>query len=152
MFYKKDYSISHLPLYVCFCLLVHINDQHASIICIESAFLLFKLHNITSAKDITIFVCIFNLYNVVLVSAMRQHTERSIIIHISPPSLLPSSPSRSSQSPRLSSLCYTAMSHQASISHLIVYMCRCYLLHSPHSLPPTLCPQVHSLHLSLNKE
>ena len=34
--------------------------------------------------------------------------------------------------------------------HMIVNICRCYFLHSSHSLPPQLCPQVHSLHLPLH--
>ena len=46
--------------------------------------------------------------------------------------------------------CYRATSHQRSILHLIVYKCWCYFLHSSHSLPPRLCPQVCSLHLYLH--
>ena len=64
--------------------------------------------------------------------------------------LLPFHPSRSSQSMRLASLCYTATSHQISILYRVVYICWYYLLHSPHSLPPQLCLQVHSLHMHLH--
>ena len=52
-----------------------------------------------------------------------------------PPSLSP--PSRWSQSTKLISLCYTAASHQLSILHLVVYVCRCYSLTlSQLTLPP----------------
>ena len=61
-----------------------------------------------------------------------------------------SHPSRSSQSSRLGSLCCTATSHQPSTLHKIEYICQCYFLHLSHSLPPPLCPQVHSLHLHIH--
>ena len=56
-----------------------------------------------------------------------------------------SHPSKSSQSTKLSYLCYTAASHQLSILHMVVYMCQCYSLSSSHP-----CPQVHSLCLCLH--
>ena len=65
------------------------------------------------------------------------------------PSLALSHLSRSSQSTRLGSLCYTATSHQLSILHPIVHICWCYFLPSSHPLPLPLCPQVHSLNLCL---
>ena len=59
--------------------------------------------------------------------------------------------SRSSQSARLGSLCYIATSHQLSIlKHMIVYICQCYFLYLSHPLLPSLCPEVHSLHLCLH--
>ena len=70
-------------------------------------------------------------------------------LHISsllrlPPSL--SHPSRWSQSTELTSLCYAAASHQLSVLHLVVYICTCHSLTlSQLTLPPPLCPQVHSL-------
>ena len=65
-----------------------------------------------------------------------------------PPSHPPQShPSRSSQSIRLSLLCYTAASHQSSISHMVVYIHNATLPIRP--LFPLLCPHVHSLHLCL---
>ena len=39
-----------------------------------------------------------------------------------PPSPLPCHPSRSSQSSRLGSLCYTAASHELSALHMIAYV------------------------------
>ena len=60
----------------------------------------------------------------------------------SPPSWasLPSSfshPSRSSQSTKPISLCYAAASHQPTILHSVVYICRCYSHYAP-ALPPHL--------------
>ena len=46
------------------------------------------------------------------------------------PSILPSHLSRSLQSTRLGSLCYTSASHQLSILHMIVHMCQGYFLYS----------------------
>ena len=73
-------------------------------------------------------------------------------IHIFPPSWSyhPYPTPRSSQSTRLGFLCYAATSPLLSSLHLIVNICWCYFLHSSHSLPPPLCPQVYSLHLHLH--
>ena len=60
---------------------------------------------------------------------------------LKPPSTPPSHHYRSSQSAKLGSLCYTATSHQLSVSHMIENICRCYFLHSSHSLLWPLCPQ-----------
>ena len=50
----------------------------------------------------------------------------------------PSHSSRSSQSTRLSFLCYTATSHKVTILHMVIYIFRCYSLKSSHPLlPPT---------------
>ena len=59
-------------------------------------------------------------------------------VPISPPSWasLPSSlshPSRSSQNIQLISLCYAAASHQPTILHSVVYICRCYSHFTPAS-------------------
>ena len=59
------------------------------------------------------------LYNAVLVSAIQQ---LKLAIIFEPPSPPPSHPSRSSQSTKLGSLCYTATSHQLSVSHMVVYI------------------------------
>ena len=59
---------------------------------------------------------------------------------LSLPSLPTTYPSMSSQNSRLGSLCHTVTSHQLSILHMVVYVCRCYFLHSPHSFFPLLCP------------
>jgi len=48
------------------------------------------------------------------------------------------------------SLCHTANSHWLSLFHVVMFMYPCYSLHSPHPLPPTLCPQVRSLCLRLH--
>jgi len=68
------------------------------------------------------------LYNVVLVSAVQQCESRST---------------------KLSSLCCTAAFHYPPILHMIVYICQCYSLNLSHPLFPSLCPQVHSIHLHL---
>ena len=54
---------------------------------------------------------------------------------------------RSSQSPKLGSLCYLATYHYLSVSHMIdsVYICQCCFLSSSHPHLPLLCPQVCSL-------
>ena len=69
---------------------------------------------------------------------------------LSLPAFSPYHPSKSSQSARLGSLCYTAISPQLSTLHMIVYIYWCYFLHSSYSLSPLLYPQVHSLHLHLH--
>ena len=76
-----------------------------------------------------------------------QHTRT----HTSLLGLLPtpqSYPSRLSQSPQLSSLCYTAASPQLSVLHMVVYTCQYY---SPNlSLPPMpTCPFSTSVSLFL---
>ena len=48
--------------------------------------------------------------------------------------LPPSHPSRSSQSARLGSLCFTPTSHQLAILHTLLYVCQGYLC-----ICPTLC-------------
>ena len=57
------------------------------------------------------------------------------IIHIfpplGPPSPRPFHPSRSSQSTRLGSLCYIAISHQLSVLHMIVYLEKTTILKDP---------------------
>lgn len=51
-----------------------------------------------------------------------------------PPTWPPSHPSRSPQSTKLSSLCYTAGSHQPSVLHMAEHACES---HSPNSSHPT---------------
>ena len=59
------------------------------------------------------------------ISHMHTHVPISPPSCVSlPPSL--SHPSRSSQSTEPISLCYTAASHQPTILHTVVYICRCY--------------------------
>ena len=64
-----------------------------------------------------------------------------------PPS--PSHPSGSSQSSRLSSLCYPAAPHLLSVLHTVAYVCQRSSLNLSHPLLPQLCSQVHSLCLCL---
>ena len=108
------------------------------------------------------------LYNIALISA-KQHCKSAIVyicvciyiyiyllVYISPSSRCPPTPcppsclSRSSQSARLGSACYTAPSFQLSVLHVVVYVCQCYFLHSSHPLLPLLCPQVCSRCLCLH--
>ena len=77
---------------------------------------------------------------------------RQMCTHI--PSLLsllpahcPIPPSRSSQSPELSSLCHTAALHQLPALHVVLCTCQ---YQAPSSCPtPAPCPQIHSLCLHL---
>ena len=75
-------------------------------------------------------------------------------IYISPPSgaslSLPPRSSRSSQSTRLGSLCYTETSHKLSTVQMVVYIYQCYVLNSSHPVFLLLCAQGHSLHLCLH--
>ena len=57
--------------------------------------------------------------------------------------------SRSSQSTKLSFLCYTEVSHQLSILHMVVHIWQYHSLNLSHPLLPLLCPQVGSLCLRL---
>ena len=89
---------------------------------------------------------IWFLYNAVLVSAVQSEG-----VYISPPSWVslpppPSQPSRSSQSTKLSSLCYTEGSHLA-ICFTQCNICQCYSLSSSHILLPPQCPHICSLYL-----
>ena len=93
-------------------------------------------------------LCQFLLYNEVNQLYVYIYPHIPSLLSLSPTLL--SHPSRSSQSIKLISLCYTAASHQLSILHLVVYIRRCYSFTSsqlPH--PPHPCPQVHSLCLRL---
>ena len=70
------------------------------------------------------------------ISVIYQHGSLKGI-HMAPsskaslPPLIPSQPSRISQSPSLSSLNYTTNSHWLSILHMLVYMFPCYSLYYP---------------------
>ena len=56
-----------------------------------------------------------------------KYTHIPTLLSLPPPG--PSCPSRSSQSARLGSVCYTAASHQFSALHVGVHLCWCYFLH-----------------------
>ena len=58
-------------------------------------------------------------------------------------------PSRSSQSTKLSSLCYIVAFHQKSVLHMVLYVCHCYSINLFHPLLHPLCPQVLSLCVSI---
>ena len=115
----------------------------------EALSLLYPLARRHSSKSHTWFflICfLFGgklLFSVVLISAI-QH-ESTINVHISPPSWM-SHPSRSSQSPELSSPCYRAGSHWLSALHMVMCICQCCSSDWFHPLLPLVCPQVHSLH------
>ena len=84
-----------------------------------------------------------------LFSAVQQ--ESAVSIYMSPPSWGPSHPSppdhsRSSESPRLGSLCYKAASHYPPTLDEVVYIGQGYSLISSHPLFPPLSPRP-SLHL-----
>ena len=81
------------------------------------------------------------------ISHMHTHVPISAPSWASFPSSLPH-PSRSLQSPELTSPCSAAASHQLIILHSVVYICRCYS-HFAQLRPPTPCHQVHSLRLPL---
>ena len=75
------------------------------------------------------------LYNVLLVSSIKQF-KSAIIIHLSPPSWASLLPTQgSSQSTRLGSLCCIVASHQLSALHVVEYICQCYFLYSSHACP-----------------
>ena len=57
--------------------------------------------------------------------------------------------SRLSQSPRLSSLYYTATSHQLSVLHMVIYICQCYSLSLSHPLLPPLCNNLFFIWVSI---
>ena len=69
---------------------------------------------------------------------------------VEPPSPPPFHPSGSSQSDRLSSLCYIATSHWLSISHVVVHICQCCLLNCPTLSFPTVSISVFSTSLHLH--
>ena len=80
--------------------------------------------------------------------SIQQH-ESAICIHIPPPpsaSLPPHPcpiPLRSSQSTKLSCLCYIAASHQLAILHIVVYICSVYMsVLLSQFIPPSLSPAV----------
>ena len=80
-------------------------------------------------------VCWFLLYNKVNQLYIYIYPHISSLLHLPP--TLPIDPSRWSQSPELTSLCYVAASHYLSILHLVVYICPCHSLTSSQlTLPP----------------
>ena len=92
------------------------------------------------------------LYNVVLIPAVQQ-CKSAIIIHTRPPSLaslpspIPSFQVITDCQTRFPVL-HSNFSPVTYFKHGSVY--RCYFLHSSHSLLPLVCPQLHSLYLSLH--
>ena len=123
--------------------------------------------------DIHIFIHIYihiysffliDLYWSIIASQYQYHvsfcctTKRISHMHthvpISPPSRasLPPSlshPSRSLQSTELISLCYAAASHQPTILHSVVYICRCYSHFAPASPSHPMCSSPFSMSTSL---
>ena len=59
---------------------------------------------------------------------------------LEPASHPPSLPARSSQSNRLSSLCYTVSPHELSILHMVVCVFQCYSHNSFHPFLPPIMP------------
>ena len=94
------------------------------------------------------------LYNVVFISAVQQ-SESAICIHIPPSwtSFSPTphpSPSRSSQSPELSSLCYIQqIPKQLSVCTWWYIYVSSALANHPTLSFPNLCPRVHFVYLPL---
>ena len=113
---------------------------------------------------VCVFVCVCDFLKICFVMGGRllynvgffcirmhiSHNYTTITSILSTPPLPPPYPSWPSQSARLGSLCSTAASHQLSVLHMAVYMCRCYFLHACRPLLPLLCPQVHCLRLCLH--
>ena len=103
----------------------------------------------------TVFFSIINFFKFLqcwLISAIQQcklHIHNYTYIPSLPslPPLPTSYPSRSSQSTRLGSTCYTATPHQLSI--LFTSYSWCYSLNLSHFFPPP-CAQVHSPHRHLH--
>ena len=90
------------------------------------------------------FFCGVQLLSTVVLSPALQQSESAVYMHIYHPPDLPShSPSqhcsRSSQSTELSSLCYTAASHQLSLLHVSEYMS----IIASQFFPPTPSPWGH---------
>ena len=79
------------------------------------------------------------LYQLLLYNNVNQLYVYMYPLLLNPPFHSPpkSHPSKSLQSTELSSLCYTAASHQLSISHTVIYICQYYSLNSPHPLLPS---------------
>ena len=69
----------------------------------------------------------------------HRYTYVPSILNLLPPSH-PIRPHRLSQSTGLSFLCYTATSHELSVSHMFMYIFQCYSCNSSHPHPPLLCP------------
>ena len=95
--------------------------------------------------------CCTNVSAIVLLSCFSR-VQLYVYINLlllRPPSHPPSHPSRSSQSIELSSLCYTAVSHQLSILHGNVYMSMLLSQFISPSSHPNPCPLLCSLCLHL---
>ena len=76
-------------------------------------------------SDMTEHTCTWLLFNAVLVSAVCEVSQLSYIsslLNLPPTPHPPFHPPRSPQNTKLSSLCYTAGSHQLYVLHISVYM------------------------------
>ena len=95
-----------------------------------------------------LFIGVYLLYNVVLVSAVLQ-SESALCIHISLLFWISFS-FKSPQSIKQSSLCYTAGSHQLSILYILVYICQSQAPNSSRSpFPPLVYICLFSMSVSL---
>ena len=92
------------------------------------------------------------LYNVVIVSA-EQQCKSAIRIHTTLPSWasLPLRPPTLLDHHRAVSCAPCAVKQPPASCpfYMVVYICQCYALRSSHPLLPLLCPQVHSLCISV---
>ena len=136
--------------------------KHAGARCATQGTERWRVSGLVKCSAVAILKCLKIFFNfffftfsiVVLFSAIiatwisRNYTYIPSLLSLAP--LPPPHASRSSQSARLSSLCYTETSHQLSILRMIMYICWCYVLHSSHFLPSQLRPQIHSLHLCVH--
>ena len=89
---------------------------------------------LTQGFNLNLLQCRWILYHWAIGEAqfLLYSNVNQLYVYISPPSWAPPPthpqyhPSRSSQNTELSSLFYTAASHQLSILHLVVYICQWY--------------------------
>ena len=93
-------------------------------------------------------------WSLLYISMSQSYIHVYIYIYIDHPSsasLLPVlHPSPSSQSTRLSSLCFAATSHELAISHMAVYICQGCFPNRSHPLLPPQHPPTCSLCLHLH--
>ena len=111
-----------------------------------------KIHQyffLTSLLEYNCFtmVCQFLLYNKVNQLYIYIYPHIPSLLHLPP--TLPIPPLQVVTKHQLTSLCYATASHQLSILHLVVYMSVPLSHFIPAYPSPSLCPQVHSLHLHI---
>ena len=97
---------------------------------------IFFFNLLFNGKKIALQCCVGFCHTTMQIS----HNYTHITSLLSLPPLPSSHTSRSSQSAKLGSLCYTTTSHQLSLLYMIVYICQCYFLHLSHSFLPPLYP------------